>query len=286
MSNLFNVKNVALLFLMFSLYSCSKNDVETLESLKTDPLINKQNWNLIWEDNFNTIDTISSWSRIPKGGVAWNKYMDYNPNCFTHENGEVTLRGIINENPSDDLEFLTGGLWTRGKKTIDYGKIEVRAKMNKVYGAWPAIWMISDEKKWPEGGEIDIVETYNREDIINHTIHTPFTLNNNVDGHVINHKAIRIKNKSEYNTYGVIINETEIIYTINGIITFIYPNLESKFQDQYPFGCKKFLILSMQLNYSSTVLVDKNDLPAEMTIDWVRFYMKIDKNLPDYEKVD
>ncbi|KIY71336.1 glycoside hydrolase family 16 protein [Cylindrobasidium torrendii FP15055 ss-10] len=53
-------------------------------------------------------------------------------------------------------------LTTKGKKTIKYGKVEVRAKLPRGDWLWPAIWMLpnSDDPygKWPIGGEIDIME--------------------------------------------------------------------------------------------------------------------------------
>ena len=42
-----------------------------------------------------------------------------------------------------------------------YGKIEVRAKLPKGGGTWPAIWMLGDnfdQVDWPQCGEIDIME--------------------------------------------------------------------------------------------------------------------------------
>ncbi|KAJ3510028.1 hypothetical protein NMY22_g16100 [Coprinellus aureogranulatus] len=62
---------------------------------------------------------------------------------------------------------------TKGKKSIKYGKVEVKAKMPQGDWLWPAIWMMPepvvdnnrgsfDEEgvygKWPLSGEIDIVE--------------------------------------------------------------------------------------------------------------------------------
>ncbi len=259
-----------------------ESPLQTTENMP--PIINENNWNVIWEDDFNNIDTISCWGIIPKGKDAWDKFMSTNSECYKNYNGELVLKGLINKR-SLNKEFITGGLWTKGKKNILYGKVEIRAKFNKVDGAWPAIWMISDEKTWPNGGEIDILETINWKNTVNQTIHTPYTLNKN-NGSIINHLEVPIKDKTQYNIYGVIVNKDEIIFTINGRKTFTYPNLEPTFEEQFPFNNKKFLILSMQLDYYSMTgkNVDEKQLPAEMIIDWVRFYEKIDESLPDYEK--
>ena len=42
-----------------------------------------------------------------------------------------------------------------------YGRIEVRAKLPKGHGLWPAIWMLPTDNEyggWPTSGEIDIME--------------------------------------------------------------------------------------------------------------------------------
>ncbi|KAG1765561.1 concanavalin A-like lectin/glucanase [Suillus occidentalis] len=67
---------------------------------------------------------------------------------------------------------MSGRLNTRGKKTIKYGRVEVRAKLPQGDWLWPAIWMLpqgnsSDTSTnqgtgvygpWPVSGEIDIME--------------------------------------------------------------------------------------------------------------------------------
>ncbi|KAM5497480.1 hypothetical protein McanMca71_007343 [Microsporum canis] len=51
---------------------------------------------------------------------------------------------------------------TKGKKSIQYGRVEVVAKMPKGDWLWPAIWMLPVNETygaWPTSGEIDILET-------------------------------------------------------------------------------------------------------------------------------
>ncbi|PPQ75059.1 hypothetical protein CVT26_012061, partial [Gymnopilus dilepis] len=50
---------------------------------------------------------------------------------------------------------------TKGKKSIKYGKVEVRAKLPTGDWLWPAIWMLPENNTygpWPLSGEIDIIE--------------------------------------------------------------------------------------------------------------------------------
>lgn len=41
-----------------------------------------------------------------------------------------------------------------------YGRFEVRARIDTSLGAWPAIWLLGKNDRWPACGEIDIMEFY------------------------------------------------------------------------------------------------------------------------------
>lgn len=63
---------------------------------------------------------------------------------------------------------MSGRINTRGKKSIRYGKVEVRAKLPQGDWLWPAIWMLPEGNDtstaqgtgvyggWPVSGEIDV----------------------------------------------------------------------------------------------------------------------------------
>ncbi len=44
---------------------------------------------------------------------------------------------------------------------FQYGKIDLRAKIDAQTGLWPAIWTLGASGKWPANGEVDIMEYYN-----------------------------------------------------------------------------------------------------------------------------
>ena len=59
---------------------------------------------------------------------------------------------------------------------MERGRIEVRAKLPRGRGVWPAIWMLGVDRErvgWPRCGEIDIMEYVGFEpDVIHANIHT------------------------------------------------------------------------------------------------------------------
>ena len=54
-------------------------------------------------------------------------------------------------------------LTTKGKHTLRYGKVEVRAKLPRGRYLWPAIWLMPQDSVygiWPASGEIDMLESH------------------------------------------------------------------------------------------------------------------------------
>ena len=87
-------------------------------------------WTLVWEDEFEgeSFDE-SVWSKIPRGHSDWNDQMDENDACFEFKNGNMVLKGIVNPNENDTIGYITGGLQTKGKKSFNRGRIEIKAKL-------------------------------------------------------------------------------------------------------------------------------------------------------------
>lgn len=107
----------------------------------------EKKWTLVWQDNFDKqhLDT-TKWTMIPPGKADWGKHMSNNPSCFRFDNGYIYLRGINNpDTTTDHRPFLTGGIYTKGKFAFQYGKIEIRAKLEGARGAWPAMWMLAEK---------------------------------------------------------------------------------------------------------------------------------------------
>lgn len=234
-------------------------------------------WQLVWEENFdgNELDT-TVWSKIPrpKHVSPWNKYMSPHDTLYSVSNGKLTLWGIRNTvAPNDTAPYLTGGVYSKGKKTFGLGKIEIRAKLNGAQGAWPAFWMLTDEKPYPQGGEIDIMEHLNFEDIVYHTVHSHYTIN--LEEKEPGKGGSSPINLDEYNVYTLERYQDSIVFYVNDnkAERFVYPRIETDKEGQFPFADHEFyLLLDMQLGGDWVGAINPDDLPVNMSIDWVRFY--------------
>jgi beta-glucanase (GH16 family) len=234
----------------------------------------KPGWKIVWEENFDKEGVIDEtvWSKIPRGGSDWQRHMSDYDALYDVKDGKLVLRGMVNPGLSGDtMPFVTGGVYTRDKKSFYHGKIEIRARLGNARGAWPAFWLLPfDNGQWPCGGEIDIMERLNSDTIAYQTVHSDYT-------HKLKQKEPKQGTtapirKDEYNIYGVALYPDSLVFSINGKRTMNYPRIETGLEGQFPFDRPFYLLLDMQLGGSWVGEVDANDLPVEMHIDWVRFY--------------
>lgn len=130
---------------------------------------------LIWSDEFEEAgrpDT-TMW-RYERGFVRNRELQWYQPENATVRGGHLVIeaRREKKRNPnfdpdSDDwrderriAQYTSASLTTRDSFAFQYGRVDVRARIQAEPGLWPAIWTVGRDRGWPEGGEIDIMEYY------------------------------------------------------------------------------------------------------------------------------
>lgn len=236
----------------------------------------KKDWQLIWEDDFkgSELDT-TKWTRITPGKPDWKKHMSTDDQCYAISDGKLYLFGINNPDTIiDSRPFLTGGVFTKGKFAFQYGKVEIRAKLESAQGAWPAIWMLAEQNKYgayPRNGEIDIMEHLNFDDIVYNTTHSFYTLNlkqfDNPD-----HGGIAEFNKDIFNTFGLEWYPDKLVFLLNDEVSFTYPKVEDVDPSQWPYDQPFYLLIDQQLGGGWVGAVRPGDLPVQMVVDFVKVY--------------
>ena len=232
---------------------------------------------LVWNDEFDSgvLDN-KVWSKIWRSKADWAVHMSSHDTLFDFEDGNLVLRGMVNDFlPNDKAPFLTGGVWSRYKKSFGFGRIEIRAKFDIAQGFWPAIWMLPQTNialSWPHGGEIDIMEHFRDNPYVNHTVHSHYTYHlgkRNRPSHV----AYPFYNACEYNIYSMERFQDSLVFFLNGERTFNYPRFRKGVDGQFPFSQHDYyLILDAQLGRDRSPYIDTTKLPVELRIDYVRYY--------------
>lgn len=211
------------------------------------------------------------WSRIDKGNPDWCKKMSLRPDLVTVKDGQLHCWGRKNADlASDPRTHLTGGVSTRGKFAMKYGKVEFKMKLDDGQkGAWPAVWMMPQTtvRGWPNDGEIDIVERLNSDDFTYQTLH----FGNGSSGHRSHGGKGKIK-KGDWNIYGLEWTPEGLVWTVNGKETFRHDKGPNDDELKFPWTKPFYLMIDYQLGGSWVGGVDESTLPKAMHVDWVKFY--------------
>jgi len=123
-------------------------------------------WKLAWAEEFDGPDGSApdpqTWG-YDVGGHGWgNNELEYYTDRI--ENAYLEGGNLVIEARKEEYQgshYTSARLVTRGKVHWLYGRYEIRAKLPKGQGIWPAIWLLPDTDTyggWPTGGEVDIME--------------------------------------------------------------------------------------------------------------------------------
>jgi beta-glucanase (GH16 family) len=230
---------------------------------------------LVWNDEFDGsgLPDAARWN-YEKGFVR-NKEQQYYTERRT-ENARVEDGVLVIEGRKESHgggEYTSASLTSRASWT--YGRIEVRAKLPKGRGTWPAIWMLGvniREVGWPACGEIDIME---------HVGFDPGRIHANIHTRAYNHVQGTNKGNSmpiagadeEFHVYEAIWTPQQISMAVDGQRYFTFEK-ESGGTAVWPFDQPHYLILNLAIGgtWGGLQGIDDSAFPARFVIDYVRVY--------------
>jgi len=232
----------------------------------------------VWSDEFNYTGLLDStkWN-YDVGGHGWGNnelqfYTDRRMENARVENGILIIEA--RKEPWQGMNYTSTRLISKGKGDWQYGKIEVKAKLPRGVGTWPAIWMLGSTTplNWPDDGEIDIMEHVGfNQSFIHASVHTKKY------NHVIGTQrtdTIFINDCSEnFHIYAVEWNKDSVKVSADGNIYFRFANEKTGY-DAWPFDNKMHLLLNIAVggNWGGQKGVDTTIWPQRMEIDYVRVY--------------
>jgi beta-glucanase (GH16 family) len=120
---------------------------------------------LLWQDDFSgsALDA-NVWNyESGNGSGGWgNNELEYytnNPKNVFVSNGNLIIEA--RKESMGGFNYTSARITTQNKKSFTYGRVDIRAKLPKGKGIWPALWMLGSNISsvgWPASGEIDIME--------------------------------------------------------------------------------------------------------------------------------
>lgn len=137
--------------------------------------VGQDDYKLVWSDEFenNGSPDSTKW-RYEHGFVRNEELQWYQPENARCEKGYLVIEAKREQKPNPRYEagsndwrrkreminYTSSCLITAGKQTWQYGRFEMRGRIDISQGMWPAWWTLGVEKRWPANGEIDIMEYY------------------------------------------------------------------------------------------------------------------------------
>lgn len=273
-----NIFNKLVLFFVFAL------PVVGLQAQTTE-------WELVWSDEFdyNGVPDPQKWS-FDTSGNNWNWGNDEAQNYTTSKDGNAWVEDgkLVIEARKEDYYWAGDGetknytsarLITRYKGDWLYGKIEVRAKLPRGVGIWPAIWMMPTDDVyggWPKSGEIDIMEYvgFDKGNVHANVHHTSTNPDKRSEGQGATKSVY--SPYSVYHTYGLIWTEDKMEFQVNGNTYMTYKN-EGKGHITWPFDQRFHLILNVAVGgtWGGQQGIDDTIFPQKMLVDYVRVYKAV-----------
>jgi beta-glucanase (GH16 family) len=246
---------------------------------------------LVWSDEFDVNGAVnaSNWfhqTQLPDGFSWYNGELQHYTNSASNSYCADGLLNIVakKEAFSDQgqtKQYTSARL--NSKYAFKYGRVEVRAKLPKGAGTWPAIWMLGKNIiepggfwsgthgtiNWPACGEIDIMEHWGaNQNVISSAVHHPINGNLSVGEYITNSQS-KSGVSDEFNIYAVEWNKQSITFSVNGINHLSYnPTIKNQFT--WPFDSEQYILLNIAIEPRIT----QNFVESTMEIDYVRVYQE------------
>ncbi len=255
-------------------------------------------YRLVWADEFDSASTspdARSWSY--EHGFVRNREMQFYTRGRKEnariENGMLVIESRKETFPNPrfkagssgwrqarkNAQYTSASLHTLGKHAWKYGRIEIRARLPRGKGMWPAIWMMGTDRPqvgWPRCGEIDIMENIGKNpERVHGTIHYAAgqkgrAVHRSNGGSTVSRRALH----RAFHLYGIEWTAEKIDFLFDGKIyhsvdlTRLPPEQAAQFRKPH------YLIINLALGGSWAGEIDDTRLPQKYFIDYVRVYQQ------------
>ena len=279
---LFSLLAISLLLI----YSCEKDEKDPISTTETP-----QGYTMVWSDEFNDPNIMMThWNYETGDGTDYGLPSGWGNNEMQLYTTSSINSGIISEDGNSVLAITavkdnSGGytsakLTTKDLMTMRFGRIDIKAKMPKGQGIWPAIWMLGhniDEIDWPGCGEIDITEILGHQtSTLNTTLH--YTNSEKKHGEIQNVYSLQGDDFSDgFHIFSLDWNPQSLNFSLDG--KELYQVMIE--EDMKEFQRYFYLVLNVAVGGNLVGDPDESTVfPQSMYIDYVRVYSKNGLQIP------
>lgn len=228
-----------------------------------------------WSEEFNTSGPPDpeKWT-FQLGDDGWGNHELQN---YTDRNARVEGGLLKITAHKEGKSYPSARINTKGKADFLYGRFVVRARVPRGKGTWPAIWMLASQsdhspERWPDNGEIDIMECvgYNpgvihcsiHSKAFNHMIHTQKTATLAVPDA-----------ETAFHNYELRWTPEWIETRIDDKPVLVFQNPHQSWRE-WPFDRPFHILLNLAVggDWGGKEGVDDSIWPQSMDVDYVRVY--------------
>lgn len=184
-------------------------------------------------------------------------------------------------------DFVSGRINTQGKFDFTHGRAVARIRMPNATGVWPAFWLLGNGR-WPDTGEIDIMEYVGEPDWVGVAIHGP---GYSGETPLVNKFFFEPgTDVTDWHEYEVDWNADRILFKVDGRLTYRVTRPMVERYGKWVFDAPQHVILNFAVGgiyplKTSGIERPYPGLPAEtverikngelaMEVDWVRVYQR------------
>jgi beta-glucanase (GH16 family) len=242
--------------------------------------LNRSKWNI--EVTGNTVNDEQQ-AYVDSSSVL---YMVHGKNAEGAKNGALVIKAIFHpgytSKEQKKYDFISGRINTRHKMEFTYGTASARMKMASGAGMWPAFWAMGNGK-WPDCGEIDMMETVGDSSWISNALHGPNYFGNTPLTYRYFFPAKT--DVTQWHIYSVDWTPDKIVFKTDGEITYTVTRAMVEHYGRWAYDNAKFIILNFALGGGYPSGVNKIKSPyngisqatadkikagnAKVLVDWV-----------------
>lgn len=238
-----------------------------------------QGYKLVWSDEFSgdQLNTNYWTPEVGNGSYGWgNNELEYyrgSPNNVFVSDGNLIIEA--RKESYGGFDYTSARIKTQDKYSFQYGRVDIRAKLPKGQGLWPALWMLGSNISsvgWPACGETDIMEMIGSQP---NTVHGTLHWATTGGTHAYNTATYNIGDLSQqFHVFSMLWSQDTIKIYVDDHLYLTSTKTEMS-NANYPFNANQFFIFNVAVGGGFPGNPDSSTVfPQRMFVDYVRVFQQ------------